>query len=243
MGFFVGFGDELEKLALKLPSMGEMTSGFGSEPAPAPSAIATPPAAAPQGQSVHVHVHHQAKKVAPAAAGDLPKPPSDAPADGSPAPYGGLPSAPAFGADSKTPPKTYAATGPTPGRHAAGRAAPAGTQLPSEMRVGPRPIADLGTGPEVDHTVGLSMHGLGQGLATAAGAPTDKDYADTDKQNLKRDTSGLQLSKAPPPTFAPQKGSPAPFMSGSAKITGEQMAPPSKTPKKKMYGTALASND
>lgn len=246
MGFSIGFADELEKLALRLPSIGQMTSGFGSEPGPAPSAVSEPAAAAPPQQNVHVHVHHQAKKVAPAAAPAAAKPQQtskgiDMPS--SDAPATGLPPAPAFGADSKAAPKSYTAAGPTPGRHTAGHAAPKGTVLPSEMRVGPRPITDLGEGPQTDHTLGLTLHDFGQGLATAAGAPTDKDYADTDKKDAAKSTAGFQMGKAPPPKFAPQAPAAAPMSAGSQNFQVQPMAPAPKPARKKMFGTALASND
>lgn len=261
MGFFVGFADEIEKLALRLPSMGEMTSGFGAEPPPAPSAVTQPaPAPAPQGQSVHVHVHHQAKKTAPAPAAaptttskGIEMPSTDAPSTT------GLPATPTFGGSAgKAAPKTYEATGPTPGKHTApkgisvGKPAAAGTQLPSQMNSGPKWIEDTGNGPQADHTFGLTLHDVGQGLATAAGAPTDKDYADTDKRSLQKDTSGLRVGKGAPPVPAPRVGTTAPapreqeFSTGRQAFTGMEMprAPaPAPMPKKKMFGTALASND
>lgn len=83
MNFSVGFADEIEKLALRLPSPQEMLGAAASgqvskgvpqlDPAPAPAPAAAPP-------QVNVHVHHQAPKTG-AGGGKkaLPKPPQDAP--------------------------------------------------------------------------------------------------------------------------------------------------------------------
>lgn len=258
MGFFVGFADEIEKLALRLPSMGEMTSGFGSEPNPEPSAVAQPaPAPVPQGQSVHVHVHHQAKKTAPAPAPAAPKttlkglemPSTDAPSSS------GLPDMPGFGGPTgKAAPKTYEATGPTSGKHTApkgisvGKPAAAGTQLPSQMNSGPRWIEDTGNGPTRDAVMTPKdlMSGISQASRPGIMAPgVDKG---TTSQGPDSTYSGLQYGKGP----APSASSPAPaskeneFSTGRQAFTGLELpraSTPAPTPKKKMFGTALASNE
>lgn len=259
MGFSAGFSDELEKLALRLPSPQEMMGTAISGPAPAGASQAGPPpevTALPPAHHVHVHVHGGSGGKSSAgkskALAALPKPPQDAPrpvdasrlADSSTSAGSapGLPPAPAFGADSKATSKTYTATGPTPGRHTVGYAASRGTQLPSQMNLGPRWIEDTGEGPTraAAMTPQDLLGGIAQASKPAQMAPGQNFIPTAPIKN--NAYSGLQYGPSRvEPTLQPvQNGS----VNGRA-IGIQQIDSPGPVTRsrKKMLGAALAPNE
>ena len=256
MGFFVGFTDEIEKLALRLPSPSEMMGGIGATPSPPPVPVVTEPAAAPPQQNVHVHVHHQAKKTAPAAPADIPKPSTDIAKPSMQSSQ--LPEAPAlpdkppsFGV--KPSPRTYASAGPTPGPHTApkgisiGSPAPKGTALPSFMppsntgtKRGSGWQEDTGRTDSEGHNLGavrgtaMTPRDLLAGISAGSQSGLTAAHGISNvSQEPRNDYSGFVPSKAPPASFS----------AGGTKLVGEEMPTPAAKPaKKKMFGT-LASNE
>lgn len=263
MGFSVGFSDELEKLALRLPSMGEMTSGLG--PSTPPTAPA-PEAAAPQ-QQVHVHVHPQGGGKAggskPKASAALPKPPQDAP---SPAKHS---TEPEF-LPSK--PGGYQTSAEVGNQTVMPKEPPfsGGTQRPAHSYSGQmKSYVDEGTGPTKQHffNPGALLGDSRKFDAAPVTNITTGDVLNGSTGGERNPMAGLVEGKNPglsgarrgavagpgSSETAPAKGGPpAPGLarqmmhqpaSAGAQSFEMQQIPATPKPKKKMFGTALASND